>query len=189
MKHEVVIRFWFDELKPAQWFVADSRVDAQIRWYFLDVWEAACQDKLAHWRTGALAHWRATQDGRLAEILVLDQFSRNLWRNNARAWAQDDKALALAQEAIKQPEFPPQDANWRNFILMPLMHAESAAVHQQAIQLFDFAGNGQTLRAERQHKAIIDRFGRFPHRNALLGRTSTPEERAFLASSTLAFMK
>lgn len=181
MEHEVIIRFWFDELKPSQWFVADSRVDAQIRLRFLDIWEAACR--------GELAHWRATQDGRLAEILVLDQFSRNLWRNDARAWAQDDRALALAQEAIKQPAFPPQDANRRNFILMPLMHAESVEVHRLALQLFDFPGNEQTLRVERQHKAIIDRFGRYPHRNAHLGRTSTPDEQAFLASSTLGFMK
>lgn len=181
MKHEVIIHFWFVELTPRQWFVAESGVDAQIRQRFLKLWEKAS--------AGGLAHWRATQAGRLAEILILDQFSRNLWRNDARAWAQDAMALTLAQEAVAQPDFPPPDANKRNFMLMPFMHSESAEVHQQALRLFDFPGNGQTLRVERQHKAIIDRFGRYPHRNALLGRESTPDERAFIASSKLSFMK
>lgn len=181
MEHDVILHFWFSELKPRQWFVADSGVDAQIRERFLMMWESACR--------GELAHWRVTQEGRLAEILILDQFSRNLWRNDARAWAQDVMALALAQQAIAQPEFPPRDAHRRNFMLMPLMHSESPQVHQQALRLFDFPGNARTLRVERQHQAIIERFGRYPHRNALLGRESTSAERAFLASSTLSFMK
>jgi len=122
--------------------------------------------------------WRKTAEGRLAEIIVLDQFSRNIFRDDARAFATD--ALALAQEAVAagaDAELTPQQ---RAFLYMPYMHSESAAIHALAMKLFDQPGLENNLDFEVRHKAIIDRFGRYPHRNALLGRASTDEELAFL---------
>lgn len=124
--------------------------------------------------------WRTTAHGRLAEIIVLDQFSRNIYREDAKAFANDTLALALAQEAVSSGDDQPLSAVERSFLYMPYMHSESAAIHRIAMQLFDQPGLENNLDFEKRHKAIIDRFGRYPHRNAVLGRTSTPEEVEFL---------
>lgn len=123
---------------------------------------------------------RATPEGRLAEILVLDQFSRNVYRDTPRAFAQDALALALGQELVASGQDRSLPLAQRSFAYMPYMHSESALVHAQAALLFDQPGMEDTLRFEQRHKAIIARFDRYPHRNALLGRESTPEELAFL---------
>ena len=129
---------------------------------------------------GELFDWRNTLDGRLAEIIVLDQFSRNLYRNDARAFACDGMALVLAQEAItrERPENLP--AERRAFLYLPLMHSESLLVHEEALRRFAEPGLEDNLRFEHLHQQIIARFGRYPHRNAALGRQSTAEELTFL---------
>lgn len=111
---------------------------------------------------------------------MLDQFSRNLHRNSPQAFAQDNMAVALAQEAVREQGFAEMQPEERQFMLMPLMHRESCAIHQQAVELFACYTNESALDFEIKHRAIIERFGRYPHRNAVLGRQSTAEELAFL---------
>lgn len=170
---ELVLKFWFAELQPAQWFNGGAELDELISQRFSAVLQRAA--------AGELEAWRASAQGRLAEIIVLDQFSRNLYRNSPKAFAQDGMALALSQEAVRSGALQQlDDEQQRSFLLMPYMHSESALVHEQAVPLFrDFTG-GETYRFELLHKDIIDRFGRYPHRNAVLGRESTAEELEFL---------
>ena len=174
-----ILSFWFNELSPQQHFAKDAALDAAIRTRFGATLEAAAR--------GKLAPWRASAAGRLAEIIVLDQFSRNVYRDTPRAFAQDALALSLAQElvALKQDRNLPLAQ--RRFAYMPYMHSESALVHTQAVALFSQPGLEDTLRYELQHKAIIDRFGRYPHRNAILGRPSSAEEQAFLSEPGSSF--
>ncbi len=139
---------------------------------FGQLWQAAFQ--------GELAHWRATIKGRLAEIIVLDQFSRNLFRNTPRSFACDGMALVLAQEAIATGLCETLTVEQRGFLYLPFMHSESALIHQQALELFRQLNNGDQLEFEIRHKAIINCFGRYPHRNEILGRESTLEEQEFL---------
>ena len=167
-----ILRFWFTELTPQQHFAKDAALDESIRTRFGPTLEAAARCELFP--------WRATPEGRLAEILVLDQFSRNVYRDTARAFAQDALALALAQELLASGQDRSLPTAQRVFAYMPYMHSESALIHGQALALFAQPGMENNLDFERRHKAIIDRFGRYPHRNAMLGRTSTPEELAFL---------
>ena len=148
-------------------------MDETIRTRFGATLEAAAKCELFAWRT--------TPEGRLAEVLVLDQFSRNIYRNTPQAFAQDALALALAQELVASGQDCSLPLAQRSFAYMPYMHSESALVHAQAALLFAQPGMEDTLRFELKHKAIIDRFGRYPHRNAILGRESTPEELAFLS--------
>jgi uncharacterized protein (DUF924 family) len=127
-----------------------------------------------------LAFWRGSASGRLAEIIVLDQFSRNIWRDTPRAFASDPLALALAQTAVAAGADQALDATRRAFLYMPYMHSESALIHAAAVQLFSAPGLENNLNFELRHQAIIERFGRYPHRNQILGRTSTPKEIEFL---------
>ena len=173
MQPQPILEFWFTELTPKQHFAKDAALDDAIRTRFSATLEAAARCELFA--------WRATPEGRLAEILVLDQFSRNVYRDTRRAFAQDALALALAQELVASGQDRSLPLAQRSFAYMPYMHSESALVHAQAVRLFDQPGMEDTLRFEQRHKAIIDRFGRYPHRNALLGRESTPEELAFLS--------
>ena len=172
MNPQDVLHFWFDEATPEQLFKKDVAFDAEIRARFGDTHQAA-----AH---GELAAWRDTPDGRLAEIIVLDQFSRNLFRDDARAFATDGMALVLAQEAIRAGADRATPAARLAFLYMPFMHSESRAIHVEAERLFRHPGLEFNYKFELKHKAIIDRFGRYPHRNRVLGRASTPEELAFL---------
>jgi uncharacterized protein (DUF924 family) len=167
-----VLRFWFEEATPEQHFRSEDTFDALVRRRFGEVHAAAARCELAG--------WRETADGRLAEIIVLDQFSRNLFRADPRAFASDPLALALAQEAIRVGADREMPAPRRAFLYMPFMHSESRVIHVDAERLFRQSGLENNYDFELRHKAIIDRFGRYPHRNAVLGRTSTAEERAFL---------
>lgn len=172
MHPDSILHFWFNELTPAQHFAQDDALDATIRERFASIWDAARQCML--WT------WRGTPGGRLAEILVLDQFSRNLHRRTPQAFAQDPLALALAQELVAgrhDHALPPPQ---RAFAYMPYMHSESLAIHDQALRLFDQPGLENNLAFEVRHRDIVARFGRYPHRNAVLGRQSTAEEIAFL---------
>lgn len=167
-----ILDFWFNRLKPAQWFKASAELDAQIRRQFGPAHLAAscCETD----------HWRVTAAGRLAEIIVLDQFSRNIHRGTPGAFVTDPLALALAQTAVALGADLELAVDQRAFLYMPYMHSESRQIHAEAVRLFSAPGLEKSLSSEMKHKAIIDRFGRFPHRNAILGRPSTPEELAFL---------
>ncbi|MCZ8093106.1 MAG: DUF924 domain-containing protein [Acidovorax sp.] len=174
-----ILHFWFTELTPQQHFAKDAALDESIRTRFGPTLEAAARCELFP--------WRATPEGRLAEILVLDQFSRNVYRDTPRAFAQDALALALAQELVASGQDRSLPTAQRVFAYMPYMHSESAVIHEQALKLFAQPGMENNLDFERRHKAIIDRFGRYPHRNAILGRSSTPEELAFLSEPGSSF--
>ncbi|GGX91524.1 membrane protein [Litchfieldella qijiaojingensis] len=167
-----VLSFWFDELTPRRWFAKDEALDREIALRFSSLLEAA--------RQGELWQWRLSAKGRLAEILVLDQFSRNIHRDTPASFAQDPQALVLAQEAVANGTDRRLDASHKVFLYMPYMHSESLLVHDEALRLFDQSGLEENLRHERRHRDIIARFGRYPHRNAILGRESTPEEIVFL---------
>jgi uncharacterized protein (DUF924 family) len=172
MKPQDILDFWFEELTAKQHFVKDAALDALIRTRFGNTLEAAARCELWDWRKSA--------EGRLAEIVVLDQFSRNIYRDMPRAFAQDALALILAQELVACGEDQRLPVAQRVFAYMPYMHSESALVHVQAVALFSKLGQEDNLSFELRHQAIIDRFGRYPHRNAILGRTSSAQELAFL---------
>lgn len=167
-----VLKFWFDDLQPKQWWVKDENLDEQIRERFSEVHAQACRCELFS--------WRSEPKGRLAEIIVLDQFSRNMYRGQPEAFMQDALALALAQEAVSSRADRALSQMERNFLYMPYMHSESLAVHDVAVTLFRENGIESGLEYERKHREIIERFGRYPHRNEALGRESTPEELEFL---------
>lgn len=170
--HEQVIRFWFEEISLDQWWSAEPAFDQLIASRFLPTLMQAAQ--------GELHAWRDTPLGRLAEIIVLDQFSRNVYRQTPQAFAQDATALVLSQEAVRQGAHTSLSPTQCAFLLMPFMHSESRAIHAMAEPLFKAFTPASNHDFELKHKAIIDRFGRYPHRNAVLGRVSTAEELAFL---------
>jgi uncharacterized protein (DUF924 family) len=174
-----VLDFWFIELGREAWFAKSDTVDAQIKDRFEATHIAACACELSRWRVDAV--------GRLAEIIVLDQFSRNLFRDSALAFSADPMALALAQEAIDRGFDQKLLIEQRAFLYMPFMHSESPLIHTRAEALFSASGLEFNLEFERKHKAIIDRFGRYPHRNALLMRASSAEEIAFLETPGSSF--
>ncbi len=179
MQAQDILHFWFDELTDKQHFAKDTALDEMIRSRFGATLKAAAQCELFA--------WRATPTGRLAEIIVLDQFSRNVYRDTPRAFSQDALALALAQELVASGQDQLLSTAERRFAYMPYMHSESALIHAQAVQLFTQPGLEDGLNFELRHQVIIDRFGRFPHRNALLGRASTAEETAFLSAPGSSF--
>jgi uncharacterized protein (DUF924 family) len=172
MQAQDILQFWFVELSAQQRFSKDAVLDTLMRERFGTVLQAASR--------GELFTWRSTPQGRLAEIVVLDQFSRNIYRDTAAAFAQDAQALTLAQELVASGQDYVLEPARRVFAYMPYMHSESPLIHAQAMALFAQPGMEGTLDYERRHKAIIDQFGRYPHRNALLGRVSTPQELEFL---------
>ncbi len=174
-----VIHFWFGEIDAKKWWARDPALDALIRTRFETTHRAASR--------GELFAWRSTAPGRLAEIILLDQFSRNMYRESPRAFAFDALALVLAQEAVSIGADYELPIARRGFIYMPYMHSESALIHEQALILFSQPGLEFNLDYERRHKHIIDRFGRYPHRNAVLGRDSTPSEVEFLKLPDSAF--
>jgi uncharacterized protein (DUF924 family) len=167
-----IIHFWFTEIDRALWFKKDADFDRLLKERFGALHAQAC--------LGELSAWRDTPHGRLAEVIVLDQFSRNLFRDSAKAFAQDGMALVMAQEAVRTGADAALTPQERVFLYMPYMHSESAAIHETAVELFTRNGIANNLDYELKHKAIIDRFGRYPHRNAVLSRENTPEETVFL---------
>lgn len=174
-----VLSFWFKEIDRALWFKKDSDFDQLLHERFGALHAQAS--------LGELSVWRDSAHGRLAEIIVLDQFSRNLYRDQAKAFAQDGMALVLAQEAVRNGMDAELTAMERVFLYMPYMHSESLKVHGEAVALFTRLGIQGNLDFELKHKAIIERFSRYPHRNSVLGRESTPEELAFLSQPGSAF--
>lgn len=179
MNPQTILDFWFAETTRPHWFAKSAAFDGLIVERFGEVLRQAA--------AGELAHWRATLEGRLAEIIVLDQFSRNAYRDTPQSFAQDGMALVLAQEAVAQSDFEQMPAERRKFMLMPYMHSESAEIHAQAIPLFVALDDAYTLDFEIRHQAIVDRFGRYPHRNGILGRKSSAEEAEFLQQGGSSF--
>ena len=176
---EQVLSFWFERHGPEQWWAKDPAFDEAIRTEFGALHASAALGELFDWRDGP--------DGRLAEIIVLDQFSRNLYREDPRAFACDGMALALAQEAVRVRADRAVLLERRKFFYMPYEHSESPRIHEIAVTLFESLDDPETLKYEMQHKAIVDRFGRYPHRNKALGRESTAEEIAFLKTPDSSF--
>ena len=168
-----ILHFWFNTLTPAQHFAADATLDATIGERFGSALEAAQRCELTH--------WRASADGRLAEIIVLDQFSRNIYRNTAQAFAQDAQALTLAQHLVMDGLDARLPVEQRAFAYLPYMHSESLVIHVDAMRLFDQPGLENNFSFEVKHLAVLQRFGRYPQRNLALGRESTTEEKTFLA--------
>lgn len=172
MKADDVLVFWFEEIQPAQWWQVDPAFDERVRHRFGALHDSA--------KRCELFAWRATPQGRLAEVIVLDQFARNIHRGTPLAFAADPLALALAQEAVSAGADLPLPVERRAFLYMPYMHSESAAIHAAGEPLMKERAPQGTHDFELKHKTIVDRFGRYPHRNAILGRQSTPEEVEFL---------
>ena len=170
--HEDVLRFWFEEVQPAQWWKADPDFDAGVQARFGPLHAAAV--------AAELHPWRRTPEGRLAEVIVLDQFSRNIHRGTPLAFAADGMALVLAQEAVAAGADQALPVAQRAFLYMPYMHSESRAIHALSEALFSEPGLEANHASGLRHRAIVERFGRYPHRNAILGRASTAEELAFL---------
>jgi uncharacterized protein (DUF924 family) len=184
-----ILDFWFDPAHAAHWFVADARLDGKIRKSFSAEMEAAAQ--------GRLDDWASKPESWLALLILLDQFPRNVYRADARAWATDVKAQRVAlsglAEALDRALLPLQ----RAFAYLPLEHAEDMGLQQQSVALFEglhaqvaadqrerFAG---FLDYARRHREVIARFGRFPHRNAVLDRSSTADELSYLAQPGAGF--
>ena len=170
--YQTILQFWFEEIEPAQWWRKDENLDQVIIERFSGIHRSAARCELYEWRKSA--------QGRLAEIIVLDQFSRNMFRGSPLSFSCDPLALALAQEAIAAGADKPLNQAGRSFLYMPFMHSESLKIHEIAVDLFRQNGNPNNLDFEFRHKAIIERFGRYPHRNDILGRPSTDEEIEFL---------
>jgi uncharacterized protein (DUF924 family) len=178
-----VLDFWFAEDSVERWFARDDAFDALIRHRYARVLDAAAR--------GALDHWAATPAGWLALLIVLDQFSRNIHRNDPRAWVHDAKARELALAGIADGQDERLEPLQRVFAYLPLEHAEDLALQRQSVALFrrllEQAAPDQRARFEsyldyaQRHCETIARYGRFPHRNALLGRPSTPDELSWLA--------
>ncbi|MBL8618262.1 MAG: DUF924 domain-containing protein [Deltaproteobacteria bacterium] len=174
-----LLHFWFEETPPARWFGVDPAFDALLAARFGALLETA--------RLSLLWAWRRSPQGRLAEIIVLDQFSRNIHRGSAAAFAADPLALALAQEAVAQGADQALTVTQRAFLYLPFMHSEALAVHDEALRLYAQPGLENNLAYEHKHRDILLRFGRYPHRNMTLGRESTPEEITFLQTPGSSF--
>jgi uncharacterized protein (DUF924 family) len=170
-----VLKFWFEEHGQDDWFGGRPEFDAAIASQFSDTHAAIAR--------GEGWGWRSTPSGRLAEIIVLDQFSRQLFRGKAEAFATDGMALTLAQEAVGGGHHHFLPMPQRMFVLLPFMHSESPLVQQESVRLHTALGVPDILKFADGHADVIRRFGRFPRRNAALGRASTPEEEAYMASA------
>jgi len=167
---ETVLAFWRDAGYD-RWSTRDDAFDAEVREKFLATYEAAA--------AGKLGDWEATADGALALCIVLDQFARNMFRGDARTYAADPRARAVANRALKRGYDQDVSEDMRGFFFLPFMHSEDPTDQDRCVELYRAADHADLKYAE-EHRDIIRRFGRFPHRNAILGRATTPEEQAFL---------
>ena len=184
MQAKDILQFWFEELTDKQHFAKDAVLDEVIRLRFGATLDGAARCELFASRVSSSG---VSAEGALAEIIVLDQFSRNVFRDTPRAFAQDSLALALAQVLVASGQDRLLSPAQRRFAYMPYMHSESLLIHAQAVQLFAQPGLEDGLDFELRHRAIITRFGRYPHRNAVLSRTSSADELAFLSEAGSSF--
>ena len=166
-----ILAFWRDA-GPDRWYKRDDAFDAELRRRYLDLWRKAS--------AGELSSWEGSDDGTLALVIVLDQFPRNMFRDDVRTYASDAKAREVAHRAIERGVDGRIDPALREFLSLPFMHSEHLSDQLRCIELSRAAGHAENLKWAEHHADIIRRFGRFPHRNLLLGRATTPEEQAFL---------
>jgi uncharacterized protein (DUF924 family) len=166
-----ILAFW-REAGHDRWYKKDDAFDDEVRRRYLDLWHEAA--------AGKLSAWAASDDGALALTIVLDQFPRNMFRGDARTHASDAKAREVAGRAVDRGADARIDPVLVEFLYMPFMHSENLADQLRCVELFRKAGNAENLTYAERHADIIRRFGRFPHRNRLLGRATSPEEQAFL---------
>jgi uncharacterized protein (DUF924 family) len=171
IKPEEILAFW-REAGPERWYKRDAAFDAAIRSRFLGLWQKAA--------AGRLSSWETSDDGALALLIVLDQFPRNMFRDDIRTYSSDALAREVAGRAIARGADKRVDGAMLEFLYLPFMHSEQLADQQRCVELFRNAGNAENLRYAEDHADIIRRFGRFPHRNRIVGRTTTSEEQAFL---------
>ena len=167
-----VLDFWYHELEPKQWWKQDDAVDTMVISRFSTLYK--------HVADALPESWLMTPRGRLAAVIVLDQFPRNMFRGSAKAFMTDARALALAEETIDAGLDKELTLAECSFLYMPFMHSENRDIQERSMALFEALGDASQLEFARKHKAMIDRFGRFPHRNEILGRASTKEEIEFL---------
>ena len=177
--YQEVLKFWFEDIEHSQWWTKDFKFDELINARFKSLHEQAAHCELYE--------WRAHPGGRLAEIIILDQFSRNIFRDTPLSFSNDSLALALSQEAILAKADLELSPIENSFLYMPYMHSESLKIHEIATTLYKQNGIESNYDFEIKHKGIIEKFGRYPHRNSILGRKSTPEEREFLKQSGSSF--
>lgn len=173
MAPETVLEFWFGEARE-RWFNSTPAFDRRVIECFLPVWQAAAN--------GELAGWEATPEGALALVIVLDQFPLNMFRGRPEGFSTEAQARAVAERAIEAGFDRQLSGEQKAFLYLPLMHSESLADQERSIALYESAGLKDNLRWACHHRELIRRFGRFPHRNAILGRESTPDEAAYLNS-------
>ena len=171
-EREDILNFWFTECKPEQWFKKNERFDQMITNRFSSSFEDALEGKMDTWENN--------ETGCLALIIVLDQFARNIFRDTPRAFAGDTRALDLSIKCCEKDYLKNPDPHKRLFMLMPMMHSENLAVQDAALPLFKKYASGKDYEYAEKHREIIARFGRFPHRNMILGRKSTIDELEFL---------
>ena len=171
MKDEI-IQFWFKDIERKQWWDKSDAFDQLLIEKYQDLHTKAIK--------GELYQWRENPKGRLAEIIVLDQFSRNMYRDTEKAFASDALALILAQEAISVGADESLNETEKSFLYMPFMHSESLIIHEVGLKLFQAGTSDSSINFEIRHKKIIEDFGRYPHRNNILGRISTNKEIEFL---------
>lgn len=172
MQPSDILDFWFTELTPAQWYRSGPAIDLDIVRRFQPLYGELSRN--------VPGDWTMTARGTLAAIIVLDQFPRNMFRATPQAFATDDKALALSAQAIARKFDEGLAQREKQFLYMPYQHAEDRQVQARSLELFAALGDPAILGFAKSHHDIIARFGRFPHRNAILGRVSTPEELEFL---------
>lgn len=168
VKYKDVIDFWFDSEHIPLHFDEDRDFDEKIRNRFLKTWEKASE--------GLLVHWRKNIEGRLAEIIVLDQFSRNLWRDDIKTYTQDKMAIALAQEVIFHQDYDKLSNDQKRFVLLPFMHSESLELHDWANEYYEELGDENLMYFEKLHRDILEEFGHYPYQNKDFGRESTAKE-------------
>jgi uncharacterized protein (DUF924 family) len=174
MHYRQVLDFWFADDTRRAWFRSTPELDAVIRDRFEAAWHQAAR--------GAMDHWTASANGALALVIVLDQLPLNMFRSQPESFATEQKAVAVCRQAIADGLDRQLAGERLAFLYMPLMHSENLADQDSAVALFEAAGLDDNLRFARHHRELIRRFGRFPHRNAVLGRQTTAEESAYLAS-------
>jgi uncharacterized protein (DUF924 family) len=170
---EEILAFW-REAGGERWYKKDAAFDAEVRNKFFGLWQKAA--------AGQLSSWEASDDGALALVIILDQFPRNMFRDDARTYSSDRQALEVANRAIARGADARIEPVLLEFLYMPFMHSEQMSDQRRCVELFRKTGNTDNIKYAEDHADIVSRFGRFPHRNRILGRTTTPEEQAFLDS-------
>lgn len=169
---EDIITFWFEEISPEQWFKKDKEFDAMLL-------ERAGTTVIKA-LNGQLDRWSKTSTGSVSLVILLDQFTRNIFRDTPKAFSGDEMALVLCQKSINSKWFSELSMMYKQFLLMPMMHSEDISIQEKSLPLFKQHANNRTYEFAVKHRDIIAKFGRFPHRNLILSRPSTEEELMFL---------